>query len=197
MIMLTRQRAFAVAVISAGLVLAGSGAWIKVKAVAAQVLLERAFAETVNHGKPVKAWGWADAHPVARITSDRLKQSSIVLSGGSGEAMAFGPGHLAGTPSPGEAGTSVIAAHRDTHFSFLKHLRRGDLLSVDRSDGDTISFQVTGTRIVRWDAPDIDLAAPGRNLVLATCWPFDSDVRGPLRYVVEAVMTDSGDVKQQ
>ncbi len=172
----------------AGIVLAGQAVWIKAKAVVAQVLLERAFTETVTTGRPVKAWTWADTRPVARITSPRLKKSAIVLAGGSGEAMAFGPGHLAGTPAPGDPGTAVIAAHRDTHFRFLKDLRHGDVLTVTREDGLIFRFRVAGTKVVRWDRPDIDVNAAGHNLALATCWPFDATTRGPLRYVVNATM---------
>ncbi|MGI9462865.1 MAG: class GN sortase [Aestuariivirgaceae bacterium] len=177
-------------VIAAGLALAGQGMWIKAKAAVAQVLLERAFSQAVRTGGLVKAWRWADTRPVARISSERLSESAIVLAGGSGEAMAFGPGHLAGTPPPGAPGTAVIAAHRDTHFNFLKHLKAGDTLSITRDDGLRFSFQVTDTKIVRWDRPNIDVNASGRNLVLATCWPFDAKTRGPLRYVVHAQLAE-------
>ena len=182
--------AFGLIAVVLGLALTGNGLWIKAKAVVAQVLLERAFIQAVKTGTPVKAWQWADTRPVARIRSDRLGDSAIVLAGGSGEAMAFGPGHLSGTPRPGQPGTAVIAAHRDTHFQFLKHLRRGDNLSIERDDGMRFQFQVSGYNIVRWDKPGIDVAADGRNLVLATCWPFEAKTPGPLRYVVHARMVD-------
>ena len=180
--------AAAVLLMITGLTLTGQGVWIKAKAIVAQVLLERAFTETVRAGRPVKAWSWADTRPVARITSPRLNQSAIVLAGGSGEAMAFGPGHLAGTPPPGDPGTAVIAAHRDTHFRFLKDLMPGDVLTVTREDGLIFRFSVAGTKVVRWDRPDIDVNAAGHNLALATCWPFEAKTRGPLRYVVNAAI---------
>ncbi|WP_163583610.1 sortase domain-bontaining protein, partial [Klebsiella pneumoniae] len=62
--------------------------------------------------------------PVARLSF--LGHGSIALRGGSGQALAFGPGHLDGTPEPGEPGTAVYAAHRDTHFAGLGGLRPGD-----------------------------------------------------------------------
>jgi sortase A len=173
-------------VMAIGLVTTGKALWIKSKAVVAQVLLERAFDETVRTGQSTRPWSWADTHPVAVIRSPRLNQRAIVLSNASGEAMAFGPGHVAETPSPGEPGTSVIAAHRDTHFRFLQHLQPGDTLHVTRRDGKTYTFIVTGSRIVPWDRPDIAINAPGRNLALATCWPFNAITPGPLRYVVVA-----------
>lgn len=169
-----------------GLSLLGEGLWIKAKAELAQILLDRAFAESVASGKPVKPWSWADTWPVARIAVPRLRASAIALSGGSGQALAFGPGHLAQTPKPGERGTAVFAAHRDTHFRFLGDLKVGDEITVTRDDGITFLYEMTGADIVRWDQSKIDAGAQGYNLALATCWPLDGKLGGPWRYVVHA-----------
>jgi hypothetical protein len=96
------------------LLLFGQSGWIFAKAQLAQVLLERAFSQSMASGKPVKAWGWADTWPVARLEISRLQASAIVLRGSSGEALAFGPALLDETARIGEPGTAVIAAHRDT-----------------------------------------------------------------------------------
>ncbi|HYE27849.1 MAG TPA: class GN sortase [Allosphingosinicella sp.] len=169
-------------VVAAGLVLAAKGALIPAKAWAAQILLERAFAEGVAAGRPAKAWPWADAAPVARISAPRLAVSEIVLSGGSGEALAFGPTHLPASAAVGdEAGTAVFAAHRDTHFRFLKDVRPGDEINVETLDGRTFRYRARGARIVRRDG-----YAPSGDLALVTCWPFAATERGPWRYVVTA-----------
>lgn len=91
----------------AGFILIGQGGWIHAKALLAQHLLDRAFTQTIAAGTPAKPWPWADTWPVARIEATRLGESAIVLKGASGEALAFGPGHLDGTPQAGEAGTAV------------------------------------------------------------------------------------------
>jgi len=169
-----------------GLILFGDGAYIHAKAWLAQVLLERAFDQSVQTGAPVKPWAWADTWPVAKIEVPRLKASAIVLEGASGQALAFGPGHLSGTPKAGERGAAVYAAHRDTHFAFLAKVRPGDEIRVTRADGQIARFKVTGGQVVRWDASGIDPRAKGTKLVLATCWPLDAKISGPLRYVVRA-----------
>ncbi|MFF9238088.1 class F sortase [Streptomyces sp. NPDC014776] len=56
-------------------------------------------------------------------------------------------GWYAKGPSPGEAGTSVIAGHVDTKtsaavFARLYELRKGDLIYVDRADGRRAAFVV-------------------------------------------------------
>jgi sortase A len=171
-----------------GFFLFAQGAWIKAKAVVAQVLLERAFTESVATCTPVKPWSWADTWPVARISVPRLGRSAIALEGASGQSMAFGPAHLTDSPEAGELGTAVYAAHRDTHFAFLGDVRPGDDITVTRSDGRAFSYTMTGSEVVRWDQSGITADARGYQLALATCWPLDGKTRGPLRYVVHAVM---------
>jgi sortase A len=170
----------------AGLWLIGDALYIRAKAVLAQVLLERVFAAEVASGAIVKPWSWADTWPVARIKVTRLAAHAIVLAGGSGQALAFGPGHLERTPDAGEPGTAVYAAHRDTHFAFLRHVEAGDEIIVTRRNGAAARFRATHMEVVRWDASGIDPAASGRHLALVTCWPLDSAIPGPLRYVVYA-----------
>ena len=178
--------ATAAALALSGLWLIGGGLYIRAKAALAQVLLNRAFAAEIAAGTVVKPWPWADTWPAARIEVPRLKARTIVLAGGSGQALAFGPGHLERTPEPGAPGTAVYAAHRDTHFAFLGQIEAGDEIVVTRRDRATVRFRVTGTQVVRWDKSRTDPAAPGRHLALVTCWPLDSALPGPLRFVVYA-----------
>ncbi len=172
--------------IVASLIFFGHSIWIFAKAQLAQVLLERAFTQTILTGKPVKAWSWADTYPVARIKINRINAEAIVLQGSSGEAMAFGPALVNETSRPGTRGTSVMAAHRDTHFSFLKNVKVGDLIEVERDDGFSFTYRATNMRVVDWNKSGIDAHAAGFNLVLATCFPFDAITHGPQRYMVEA-----------
>jgi sortase A len=170
----------------AGLALSAQGLWMHAKARLAQLLLERAFAQTMATGADTKPWSWADTWPIARIEVPRLKANAIVLNGSSGQALAFGPGHLENTPHAGSPGTAVYSAHRDTHFRFLKDVTKGDEIVVTLRTGDTHRFRVTHTTVVRWDQSAIDPFADGRHLVLATCWPLDAKFSGPMRYLVHA-----------
>jgi sortase A len=186
----TLRRVIAILAALLGIVLLGQGLWIHAKALLAQVLLERAFAATIASGGPVKPWSWADTWPVARIAVPRLGKSAIALAGSSGQALAFGPGHVELTVEPGERGTALYAAHRDTHFAFLADVRIGEAIVVTRRDGVVVRFVVTATSVVRWDQSGIDPLGAGRHLVLSTCWPFDARTAGPLRYLVHAEMAE-------
>jgi sortase A len=102
--------------------------------------------------------------------------------------MAFGPGHLFGTAAPGAPGNSVISAHRDTHFAFLRDLAPGDELVVETPDGLRRRYRVDDATIV--DRRDLRATAPEPTprLTLITCYPFNAvNPGGPLRYVVRAV----------
>jgi sortase A len=173
---------------SVGAILFGQGVYIHAKAMLAQVLLQRAFAESLSTGRAVKPWPWADTWPEARITVPRIGVSAIVLAGSSGQALAFGPGHVERTAEAGEPGVAVYAAHRDTHFRFLKDVAVGDEIEITRRDGKTFHYRADGTSIVRFDQSGIDPFTVGQELVLTTCWPFDAIAHGPMRYVLHATL---------
>jgi sortase A len=172
----------------AGLVLFGQGAYIHAKALVAQVLLERAFTETIASGRATKPWSWADTWPVARIEVKRLRASAIMLAGSSGQALAFGPGHVELTPNAGARGVAIYSAHRDTHFRFLKNVAIGDEIDITRNDGRMFRYRADDAAVVRFDASGIDPLTDGYELVLSTCWPFDAVTPGPMRYVLHATM---------
>lgn len=196
---MTRRRLLnlgAAAIAALGLTIFAQGAWIQAKAVLAQYLLEDAFAESVATGRPVKPWDWADTWPVAKIEVPRLGRSAIALAGSSGQALAFGPGHLDRSAEPGEPGTTVYAAHRDTHFAFLGAVKVGDTIEVTRADGRIFTYETTGSEIVRWDNSGISTGARGAQLALVTCWPLDGKTRGPLRYVVHATLKEGARIAE-
>src|SRR3954464_8973944 len=144
-----------------GLILFGQGAYIHAKALLAQVLLERAFNTTLATGHLTKPWSWADTWPVARIEVKRIHARAIALSGSSGQALAFGPGHVELTPDAGERGIAVYSAHRDTHFRFLKDVVIGDEIAATRADGRTFHYRADRTSVVRFDASGIDPLGDG------------------------------------
>jgi sortase A len=184
------RRHLALVLSFAGLVLVGQAGYIHAKALLAQVLLDRAFTETIATGRDVKPWSWADTWPIARIEVKRLRESAIVLAGSSGQALAFGPGHVELTPDAGERGVAVYSAHRDTHFAFLKDVAIGDEIAVTRRDGKTFRYRADRSEVVRFDASGIDPLADGYAIALTTCWPFDAMTPGPLRYALHATLID-------
>jgi sortase A len=165
----------------------GRAAWIEAKAELAQVLVRRAWEKTKAGARDARPWPWADTRPIARLIAPGLGVDTFVLSGASGRTLAFGPGHLDGTPEPGARGNAVISGHRDTHFAFLRRLATGDELVIEGRDGSRQRYTVATTRVVDrhdlWVTADTD----DTRLTLVTCYPFYAlRPGGPLRYVVVA-----------
>lgn len=176
----------------AGIYFLGHGSTIYAKAQLAQLLLHSAWQRTLHGEVNVKPWPWADMWPVARLQAPAHDVDQIILAGDSGRVLAFGPGANFGFAAPGADGTSVISAHRDTHFRFLRHARVGDELNVQTAHGQWRRYRIVATHIVDARA-EPEFHVPGTaQLVLVTCYPFDTVAPGgPLRYVVTAVSTDS------
>lgn len=172
----------------------GQAGYIHAKAWLAQGLIAQAWTQTRAGAAQVKPWPWADTWPVARLRAPAQGVDLYVLAGAEGRSLAFGPGHVFGTPLPGEAGNTVFGAHRDTHFAFLQWLKDGSELVLETPRGQTLRYAVAHRAVV--DEHDLrPLAQPpaGRVLTLVTCWPFDAlQAGGPLRYVVTAIAAPDG-----
>lgn len=126
---------------------------------------------------------------VGRIEVPRLGLSAIVREGVDDATLRRAVGHVPDTALPGEAGNAALAAHRDTFFRPLKHIRKGDRINVTTPDG-AHEYRVTETRVVAPD--DVSVLAPTMNptLTLVTCYPFNFVGTAPKRFVVRAE-TDS------
>ena len=158
----------------------------------ARRLIAIAWNRSLATGAAVKPWPWADTWPVARLEAPRQGAALMVLAGTSGRTLAFGPGHVDGTPLPGDPGNAVVSGHRDTHFAFLRELRSGDMLLVHSASGRMVRYVVSGIEVVRNKDVRVLLDMGDDRLTLVTCYPFDSPVPGgPLRYVVVATRRDA------
>lgn len=167
----------------------GQGAYIPAKAWLAQEMMQRAWQRLEDGESNPAPWPWADTYPVARMGARSGEIELIILEGGSGRTLAFAPGHLSSSVLPGETGNSIIAGHRDTHFSFLQRLRVGESLTFEMADGRRHLYRIISIDIVDSRRGSIVLDTDDPMLSLVTCYPFDAQVAGgPMRYVVSAEM---------
>ena len=172
--------------LASALALTADALWLAGKAKLAQTLLSKAWYATLDDGRQHKPWPWADHWPVARLKVPDLAVDQIVLAGESGPVLAFAPGQNMQADRPGDGGTVVISGHRDTHFRFLKDLRPGMVINVQTRKG-SIRYQVRDTAIVDSKISKIPVSRDFEQLVLVTCYPFDSLLAGgSLRYLVWA-----------
>ncbi|MEE4453075.1 class D sortase [Novosphingobium resinovorum] len=175
-----------------------SGLAVPVKAGIAQHRLERSFEARLAAGQKVApgarpgarlataALSLPDEGAIARIAVPRLGVRQIVLAGnGTHEQLAEGPTLIRRTTGP--APVTILAAHRDTHFLFIRDLRLGDTLTMQFVDGATERYRVTRFETVRWDRFAYPVDPARALLALATCYPFGgTEYGGPWRRVVWA-----------
>ena len=185
------RRLIAAIALVLGLVLLGDSLYLSAKAQLAQVLIAQAWTKVKQTKQPqqAKPWPWADTYPVARLISKQHQVNLFILQSMSGEALSFGPGVAVESSLPASLGDSIIAGHRDTHFSFLQQVKLGDTFEVENYLGAKQRYQVSELKIVDSSQQKLIKDNTYNRLQLVTCYPFDALVAGgPLRYVVVAKM---------
>jgi sortase A len=161
--------------------------WIHAKALVAQRLIAHAWIEARDGGPARRPWPWADMRPVARLTVPGIGIELYVLDNATPRALTWGPAHVGGTAAPGSGGNSVIVAHRDTHFAFLRRVSPDDEIDIEGARGVKTRYRVREVSVVdKGEARVLD-PADSAQLTLITCFPFDAIRPGTsLRYVVIA-----------
>ena len=164
-----------------------SAAWIHAKALVAQQLIARSWEQARGGGPSRRPWPWADRRPIARLSVAARGVDLFVLDSASPRALAFGPAHVGGTAAPATWGNTVLVAHRDTHFAFLRSLAVDDEIALEGSRGEPARYRVQEISVVdKGEARMIDPADVAQ-LTLITCYPFDAVIPGTSqRYVVVA-----------
>jgi len=182
--------------LAVGLWQIGEGSWIYAKARLAQLLLQWAWSRTLAGETAAKPWPWADTYPVAKLTVPSMQIDLIVLNGAYGRTLAFGPGYSESSAFPGSPGTIILTGHRDTHFHFLKRLKRQDEIMIETTQRTSQRYLVQSSQIVDARTASIRLTKGGNQLTLVTCYPFDTVFTGgPLRYVVTAIRVPSAPLR--
>ncbi len=86
---------------ASGGALLGGQIYLRAKAALAAVLIDRAWEAHLADGREHRPWPWADLRPVARLEVPRLGVRRAILSGASGQSLAFGLAHVSGPGLPG------------------------------------------------------------------------------------------------
>jgi len=110
---------------------------------------------------------------LALIRIGRLGMEAVVFEGVGTATLKKGPGHLPGTPLPGQPGNAVISGHRTTYgrpFYDLDLLQPGDRIELETAIGLHV-YEVRESFVVMpadvWVIED----RPGGWLTLTTCNP--------------------------
>ncbi len=164
-----------------------SAGWIHGKAMVAQRLIASSWQHTRDGGTARRPWPGADMRPVARLSVPALGIDLFVLDAATPRALAFGPAHVGGTGAPAGRGNTVLVAHRDTHFAFLRRLAENDEIAIEGAGGTSARYRVREATVLEAGEARLLDADDSPQLTLITCYPFDAVRAGSrLRYVVIA-----------
>jgi sortase A len=133
---------------------------------------------------------------LTRVSIPKIDLDAIIIEGTSRKQLALGPGHMESTALPGEAGNSVITAHRDTFFRHIYELNKGDEIRVSRS-GRTFTYQVTGKKIVQPSDNSVLAPSSDAKLTLITCYPTYYIGPAPERLVVFSKLVESSPAREK
>lgn len=142
-----------------------------------------------NRSEPRPAVKMGDV--LGRLDIPRLGLSVAISQGTTSRILRLGAGHIIGTPLPGEAGNSVIAAHRDTFFRELKDVHSNDEIQIQTAAG-LFRYQVDWVKIVSPDDAAVLGPSTEATLTLITCYPFYFVGPAPKRFVVHARAGNAG-----
>ena len=160
---------------------------IELKARVAQTLLQYASHKTIKTGENQRPWKSFDGVPVLRLMIPRHEIDQIVLSGTSGQALAFGPAFHEESSLPGKGGTTVISSHRDSHGVYIRQLEKGDMIKLQDRFQQWHSYTIQDFDILNVKTDTISTTNAKEVLLIITCYPFNGlTSRTPLRYVVSA-----------
>ena len=134
--------------------------------------------------------------PIGSIEIPRLRLSSVVLEGDDAAALLLGVGHLSDTPLPWHDGNTVLAAHRDTFFRPLAHIRKGDVIRFSTADA-ALEYVVKELKVVEPTAVEVLEPTSAATLTLITCFPFDYIGPAPQRFIVRAERRSSSPLEPE
>lgn len=157
-----------------GLAFIAKGSWIPAKAYVAEQLIHYSWLQYQQHGQPVKPWPWADTFPIAALNFERLNRKIVVLDGGDPSTLAFSAGAVAPFNQPNDIQPFVVAGHRDSHFKFLDEVMMKDIISLTDKQGRHRLYQVEAMDIIDASTGEMPLNPGSGELVLITCYPFNS-----------------------
>ena len=130
------------------------------------------------------------AHPkvgnkLGVLSIPSLGQKFPIVEGTSSTELQRGVGHFRGSVMPGGKDNCVLSGHRDTVFTKLGRLKKGDRLVVTTAAGK-FTYKITQIRIVQADNKTVVVHSDHAVLTVTTCYPFRFVGSAPNRFVLVA-----------
>jgi sortase A len=118
-----------------------------------------------------------------------------IYEGTGDDQLKKGVGHYRQSVLPGESDNSVLSAHRDTFFSKLGRVAKGDEIVINMGDRSYL-YIINRSKIVARNDRTVIVPTPTATLTLSTCYPFNYVGAAPKRFIVTALLK-SGNPKSE
>lgn len=125
----------------------------------------------VVQNQPEEVVDTGEAFGFIRIPS--IGVDVVMFEGVDTQTLKSGPGHMPGTPLPGQVGNAVVSGHRTTYgrpFFDFDLLSIGDQIGVETAIGDHL-YEIRSFEIVAPTDIWVTEPRPGAWLTLTTCEP--------------------------
>ncbi|SHJ14281.1 class D sortase [Parasporobacterium paucivorans] len=108
------------------------------------------------------------------IRCERIGLDVPVYMGDDNAILRVGAGQFSGSFLPGFNRTILVGGHNTTFFLPLQYIQPGDRINYSTNYGEYI-YEVTEAAVHNYkDTSAYDLSAETEQLILYTCYPFDS-----------------------
>lgn len=125
----------------------------------------------------------------ANLSIDSAQIEADLYFGDSDAVLKQGVGQYIGSAPPGHGKPLLIGGHNNAAFHRLQYVQVGDVVTITTNYG-VYEYTVTQTRIVNTgDETAYDLSQDKEQLILYTCYPFDTLGLTAQRYIVYADKT--------
>lgn len=120
------------------------------------------------------------------LSCSKIGLSCSLYMGDDNYILKKGAGQIPATYLPGEGGLIMAGAHNNRHFNCLQYIEINDLITLETSYG-IFTYQVVNTEVVDVTGKDAyDFFTDHEQLLLYTCYPFDTLSSTVYRFMVHA-----------
>jgi LPXTG-site transpeptidase (sortase) family protein len=128
-----------------------------------------------------------DGEIMGIVSIPKFNVKNAIVQGVELKDLSSGIGHYRNTGMPGERRQIFLAGHNNRDFSVLSKLKIGEIIEIETTSG-IFRYSMSGSKYV--DQTDTSVIDPSQReideLVLMTCFPFDSPGNAPQRFLIYA-----------
>lgn len=132
---------------------------------------------------------WGKVWATLKVPTIELEQN--IYQGDTLDLLLYGVGHYSGSYFPGEGGTILFSGHNNgKYLRKIEYLKPGEKIIVDAEYG-TYTYEMVESKILKIEElENLEIKQDEEQLIIYTCYPFDTIGYKANRYVVFAKLVE-------